>query len=311
MPIPKPEAAQNKDDYLKDCIPYVLEEGSATDRDQATAICSQTYDTAMQGKSLEQKWSEYKQEKGEQPTVKLQAELKSTQSGVKAVLTKEMMDRDGEIVSINGIDIKNYKDNPVLIDAHDMNGSVVEKLLGRVNNLKKTTKDGIKELVGELEFAPTPNGDIARKLVEGGFSRTLSIGFSVNDYDATTKTITKSELYETSLVIVPSNVGARIMKNFNPDNTADEMIKKLKNYEDIHPKIKEYRRLFMSDELAEILGYEKTGNELVDIKSVFDLIVDRIKSTEPQQEETPQEEEETPHMTADEIAKMVEEAFAY
>jgi HK97 family phage prohead protease len=44
MPIPKPKAGQSKDDYLSECIAFVLDEGTAEDEKQAYAICNDIWE---------------------------------------------------------------------------------------------------------------------------------------------------------------------------------------------------------------------------------------------------------------------------
>lgn len=39
MPIPKPIPDQSLDSYLKICIPFVINEGTAQSQEQARAIC--------------------------------------------------------------------------------------------------------------------------------------------------------------------------------------------------------------------------------------------------------------------------------
>lgn len=54
MPTPKPN--ESKDDFLSRCIPQVLDEGTAENGEQATAICSNMYnDSKKSKKSLEDK----------------------------------------------------------------------------------------------------------------------------------------------------------------------------------------------------------------------------------------------------------------
>jgi HK97 family phage prohead protease len=227
-------------------------------------------------------------------------------------LSAEIMDRDGEVVDIDGLDLSNYKKNPVLLDAHNMYGSVIDTVLGRLENLKKVTEDGIKKCKATLVFANTPRAQLAKMLVMDGYVKTVSIGFGVKGYDPDGNRITKSELYETSLVSVPANVGAMIGKSLKgmEDN---EIVKKLRNYAEIHPKIKEYRRLFLGSEMLEKLGYTKGEDELIDIKSIYDLLLTKLEAPveiEEKEEETPnpEPEEKAPQYTQEEIDTMVAKA---
>lgn len=237
-----------------------------------------------------------------------EAEVKSVDGVVKVALTKEITDRDGDIISVDGMDLSNYQKNPVVLDAHMMNGSVIDTMLGNMKNITKTTDErGIKMITGEIDFAPSPKGQIAKMLVEGGYAKTVSVGFGVNDYNAEMRTITRSELYEVSLVNVPANVEAQVIKSLKGDETVEgKLIKTLKNYDDIKPKIKQYRALIMNDDLCKKLGYEKTGDELVDLKNITDLMFKELEKKEDdnmdtdernqsdEKQETPENKEENP-----------------
>ena len=49
--MPKPEPTEKKDDFIKRCIPIVLDEGTAKTPDQAVAICNAIYI-----KEIKDKW---------------------------------------------------------------------------------------------------------------------------------------------------------------------------------------------------------------------------------------------------------------
>jgi HK97 family phage prohead protease len=222
-------------------------------------------------------------------TVKVvsEGEIKSEGEVIKLIITKEIIDRDGETVSVDGMDITNFLKNPVLLDAHYMNGSVIQTMLGKIVNLQKTTdENGVKMIMGEIEFAPNPNGQIAKDMVKGGFAKTFSVGYSVTDYNAQLKRITGSELYEVSLVNVPANVEAQITKGMKEgESMSDKLFKTISNYTDIKPKIKQYRALFMSDALFEKLGLTKSDDELVNMKNIYDEIMKEAEPVEKEDEE--------------------------
>ena len=210
----------------------------------------------------------------------------------KVVISKEIVDRDGEIVLVKGINFPSAVNGVPLIDAHNMNGSVVENVLGRVYNLKREKVDGISVLTGEVKFAETPRGFIARMLVEGGFVDSVSIGFGVKEYDPDTKIIQKSELYETSLVAVPANPEAKfdIKKALDVDKDLDVIEKKLNRYNEIAPVYKEICKTFLSDTYCKSINYEKTGNLILDICKIYEVSLSKFNTQEPLKVETPQEE---------------------
>lgn len=242
---------------------------------------------------------------------KVEGLLEQTKKGYTVTLSKELPDRDAEIVMIDGVDLENFKSNPVLLDAHNMGGSVVDNVLGRVvNPRKEISEDGVKALVGELEFASTPRALIAKSLVDGGFVKTTSIGFRHGGVDRKSGKIEESELYELSLVSVPANVYATIQsKGVKDEEIGAELVKKLKNYEDIKPILKKYRKLFMSKEFIESLGYVKTGDEDKDIEAVFEETTAKLDNQQenPVEEETPQENPDEILVSSADLRELISE----
>ena len=110
-------------------------------------------------------------------------------------------DRQGEIVSMEGWDLTMYKMNPVVLWAHDYWSQPV----GVCTQIGAEMIDGKNCLVASGKFAPTDDGQQIRKLYEGGFLKTTSVGFIPKEFDNDTGTITKQELLEFSFVPVPAN----------------------------------------------------------------------------------------------------------
>lgn len=126
------------------------------------------------------------------------AEVKDLQDGnIEAVVATESLDRDGEILSISGLDTKNYKNNPVVLWAHRYD----QPPIGKAESIKKS--DG--KLVAKIKFAITES-DFAKEvyaLYKGGFLNAFSIGFLPKEIDE--NIYTKSEMLEFSAVPVPAN----------------------------------------------------------------------------------------------------------
>jgi HK97 family phage prohead protease len=188
------------------------------------------------------------------------------------VLTREIEDRDGEIIVVDGIDTTNFEKNPVLLDSHD-HTSTIERVIGRVKNLNKTKIDDVPALVGTIEFAPTDKGELAKTLVANKFVNSVSIGFGNTAWDG--KRCIKCELFEVSLVAIPANVEA-VIKTLKEEKL--DLNKVLKHYKEIKTKIKNYRDVFMSNELWEKLGINKTGDELQDLIIIQNAINNLITS---------------------------------
>lgn len=114
----------------------------------------------------------------------------------------EHEDRDGDTLSINGWDLKNYLKNPVFLWAHDYNIPPI----GRA--LKVAVQN--KKLVFDIEFPAKgiyPFADTIYELYKGGFLNATSVGFVGKEATptATGFHFTKQELLELSAVPVPSN----------------------------------------------------------------------------------------------------------
>lgn len=115
-------------------------------------------------------------------------------------------DRDGEIVSPKGIDLKDYSRNPVLGWCHDYKHPAIGKALW-----SKIDKDG---LICKFQFAPTQFAGDIYTLYAGGYMRAFSIGFIPMEYDQKTKTHEKISLLEVSAVLVPANQNALVMEAY-------------------------------------------------------------------------------------------------
>lgn len=142
--------------------------------------------------------------------------------------SKQMNDRDNDIIDIKGMDLKNYKKNPVFIWAH-RGSDTPENVMGYA---KKVWVDG-KKLMFKLEFLDmdiNPRADMVYKMFKSKALRAFSIGFapdwekaSYNDkrggFD-----FPASELLEISAVPVPANPAALAneLKQVKMTGNADE-----------------------------------------------------------------------------------------
>lgn len=155
-------------------------------------------------------------------------ELKADSSnGVWIVATDESVDRDGDIVRVDGLNLSNYKENPIVLEVHQWTNPPIGKAVDVV-------KDGNKVMI-KVDFAETDRGKEWKYLVENGYVRTASIGFRVNKmfwknefneiaqldlqwYEANKDKLTKAnrviweaELLEVSLVPIPANPNAQVV----------------------------------------------------------------------------------------------------
>lgn len=124
---------------------------------------------------------------------------------IEIVGSTEAIDRDGEVLSIDGWDLKHYNKNPVVLESHDYWSPAI----GRA---KVSIKD--KKMIFKIEFPPEgvhPRADLFKKLYKLGFMKASSVGFIPKEWELgdgdkkPRRTFTKQELLEISLVTVPSN----------------------------------------------------------------------------------------------------------
>lgn len=259
--------------------------------------------------SLETRYKKFQDGETKEPVVNASVKLLLEDGMVSAILSKEIEDRDGEVVIISGVFVNDDKQVP-LLDSHRMNDNVVENVIGKVVGIRKAEVDGISILKGQLEFAPTPKGQIAKILVEGKFVDSVSIGFGVKEYDPQTRFINKSELYEVSLVSVPANPGAKIDTGKSLKEQQDEVSeieKSLGHYKTIKAPFKDFVKTFLSDEFCGLIEYEKKGDLLIDVNNIYDVVYSKFKNSDLEtptedvenlQEEPTQAPQETPDMEA-------------
>lgn len=134
---------------------------------------------------------------------------KDEKNTIEFIASKEVADRDNEIIAIKGIDLKNYKKNPIVLFAHNRQELPIGKAVG-------ITKSG-DSLKMKVEFADEETYPFAHqvyKLVKGGYLNAVSIGFSADykevsyDEKKNTRTFNKTELFELSIVPLPANADA-------------------------------------------------------------------------------------------------------
>ena len=224
------------------------------------------------------------------------------EDSVRVIITREVQNDDAAYISVDGMNWRDSTEGVPFIDAHNQHGSITENLLGRVMNLQRTEIDGAKVIVGDLVFAETEKGKIAKELYKSGIARDVSVGVTYyeEDVDRENGYIGKSMLYEVSGVIVGANEYAKVLQQAKMEKP--DLEKLVGNYNDIKPKIKEYRQAFMSDELFEKLEIEKTGDEVQDIELVLTTIQSKLKPVEVvEAKETPKPVETPPALTKTEV----------
>ena len=121
------------------------------------------------------------------------------------VMTEEKVDRDGELVVLDGLDINEFLKNPQLFYNHESRNYPI----GLVKSIRR---EGNK-LIGDIWLNQiTEESKIVKQLIDAGNLKTGSIGFSVSEANYNDKDgiyyLSKSELYEFSICNIPSNTGS-------------------------------------------------------------------------------------------------------
>lgn len=171
----------------------------------------------------------------------------------KVIATSDDIDRDGEVIALDGWEFDNYNKNPVVLWGHDFYSMPI----GKVTLL---TRDGNK-IIAEGVFAPTEKGQEARKAYDGEFLNTVSVGFIPREKKG--NTITKAELLELSFVPVPANANAvavRAMeelsiKMMKKDAAPDEKPEEAKADADVEAGEDEEKKGIVAD-VADAMGVQ-------------------------------------------------------
>lgn len=165
------------------------------------------------------------------------ADISQKDGKIVGIASSSVLDRQGEIVNVDGWDLKNFKKAPRLLWAHDHN----EPTIGKVTKIGLEGEGKKRRLTFEAVFQEvTEKARAVKKLVEDGFINTFSVGFKPVEMDGAT--ISKQELLEISVVNVPANPEAMLLaykslksEGFNNETINkvldDEVIKSLADFE--------------------------------------------------------------------------------
>ena len=165
------------------------------------------------------------------------------------------LDRDRDIVLPAGLQLDDYKRNPICLWCHDFKAPPIGKAV-YVGLAKKG-----KELVADIEFAEDQFSDRIFKLYKGGFLNGVSIGFKIlkagppdssvfvaqpDVASQAARVIYQALLLEISAVPIPSNPHALqaavakgiitsqfVDESLDPDRLAAEILKRLGENENV------------------------------------------------------------------------------
>lgn len=148
---------------------------------------------------------------GQHPVIRKQVYFKQTGIDeknyiVRGVFSTGEEDRQGEIIDQTGWLLDEYKQNPVILFAHDPYQPAVAKCI-EIDVVNGELVGAIQFASDEYEFAAT-----LFKLYAGGYMRAFSVGFMNNKWEVDQENdvlyLKENVLYEISCVNVPANAGA-------------------------------------------------------------------------------------------------------
>jgi len=144
------------------------------------------------------------------PIVKGQLDALTGMNDINVVISSEDIDRDKDIIYQDGWDLSAYKENPVVLWAHNHGSPPI----GRALNV---ALDGKKRLIALDRFTPkdvNEFGHMIYRMVSAGFINAASVGFRVLKYEVDEErrgfNLLETELYEHSFVPVPANPQALV-----------------------------------------------------------------------------------------------------
>lgn len=136
---------------------------------------------------------------------------------IRFIGSDETLDRDGDIVSIDGWDVANYLKNPVVIYGHNYHDLPIGKATVIVDKRARQLLFDVKfPAIEELSSDPANPSEHALKIdaiynmAKAGILNTVSVGFRglESEPTGTGRMFRRQELMEVSIVPVPANPNA-------------------------------------------------------------------------------------------------------
>ena len=148
--------------------------------------------------------------------------------GKRFTVNTDRQNRNGYAILTKGMDLTNFKKNPVMLRDHRYS-----ILIGRWEDLRIET-DGT--LTAEAVFAETEAGKEVKTLVEQGILKATSTGIRVIEMETRNgqEVITKCELFEISMVSIPANTDTMAVQFYDKNNQAITQQQMLNNFTNQH-----------------------------------------------------------------------------
>lgn len=151
------------------------------------------------------------------------------QDGFWAYITREVVDSSGDIVRVEGVNFSPYHNPPdshmkILAQHIRALPDGTAPIVGRVEEIVPCESDYkgamVKSLAVRVSWAKDGSGQLMplakhyKDLLDGGYLDQLSVGILVDDFEELENglDITKSTIFEASLVTIPANAAATVIK---------------------------------------------------------------------------------------------------
>ena len=185
----------------------------------------------------------------------------SDDSKITFVASSSNIDRYGDVINQKGWDLDNYQKNPVVLLNHDSN----QLPIGKGNVYLRDDK-----LVIDVEFdTEDPRAKEVKRKAEKGYMNAVSVGFRPIEsmaradlekdhphYGQRGMYYTKQELLEVSIVTIPANGEATMLKNMK-----SEMLEEIKSYIDSQLVVNKHILSVREEDDKYIVEFAKVNNE--------------------------------------------------
>ena len=182
------------------------------------------------------------------------------------VISTNSKDRDGDIISVDGWELDNWRKNPVVLWGHDYAGLPIG--IGT----KIWASDDRTKLYATVKFVESeiyPFADVIYRMVKSGYIRTTSVGFKPKEWkfiedtdDGDGMEFMRQELLEFSVVSVPANPEALVAAG------ADK-----KSFQDYVKGVSEWLDGFINKDVEFITGDRKT-TDTGDVEATDEMLGD-------------------------------------
>ncbi len=204
---------------------------------------------------------------------------------VRFTISKEVTDRDGDILRASGVDFTNYMKNPVFLGFHNSHDFPLGKVVKFWVENDSVKADVYFPTLAELSSDMNNVSEKARVIdftyhcYKTGMLNAVSVGFIPTEYKETRTglDVIKWELLEFSAVAVPANQDAiaEAVKSFGNDFAKSFVTKKALTLDDIIEKVSECEKA--CDEVRKMIAeFEKSNDKkeivLEDIIAKVDVL---------------------------------------